>query len=71
MTWLIAIILTIILMSIFWMIVSATHPLAYWQPYRKWRGGGWGKCSSYLPGPKFIWVRVGVECDERLDEDYR
>jgi hypothetical protein len=42
--------------------------IAQFQWYRRWRGGRWVKVCGLFFGS--VWVRVGPECLERVDEDY-
>lgn len=37
--------------------------------YRRWRGGRWARVTGFCWGRR--WVRVGDECVERVEEDYR
>ena len=43
--------------------------LGQFKWYRRWRGGRWGKVTGLMWGHN--WIRVGDECLDRVDEDYR
>ena len=61
---------SLLFLIVFFLWVDDSNPLSYFKFYRKLRKGKWAKISSLVPFVPYRWIRVGAECDERVDEIY-